>query len=161
MDTLWAPWRSKYIENLSEDSECIFCNAVKEKEHFKVLKVFQTKYSIVVLNLYPYNTSHTMIAPVKHTADYEELNHDEILDLNCNVQKTIKIIKKLFNPDAFNLGANIGRIAGAGVPGHFHMHIVPRWQGDTHFLPILAETKVFSFPIEDIFQKMSDEFAKE
>lgn len=161
MDTLWAPWRSKYIENLSEDIECIFCRAVDEKDLFKVLKLYQTEHSMVVLNLYPYNSAHTMVAPKRHIPSYEDLTDDEILDLNRNVQKTIKIIKKLYNPDAFNLGANIGREAGAGVPGHFHMHVVPRWQGDTHFLPILAETKVFSFTLENIFKKMSDEFTRE
>lgn len=158
MDILWAPWRSKYIESLGKSDQCIFCIAAQEKDSQKVLKLYQTEHCLVVLNLYPYNTAHTMIAPIRHIGKFEQLTEPELLDININTQRSIKIINKLFNPGAYNLGANLGKIAGAGIPGHFHLHLVPRWEGDTHFMPIFGETKVFSFSLSEIWTKMYQEF---
>jgi len=158
MENLWTPWRSKYIESLGKEEDCIFCKAALKKDSKEVIRLNKTDKVIVILNLYPYNTAHTLIAPVRHIGLYENLNNDELLDINKNIQKTIKIIKKLFNPDGFNLGANLGKVAGAGIPDHCHFHVVPRWEGDTNFMPIFSETKIQSFSIQEIWEKMYNEF---
>lgn len=160
MENLWTPWRSKYIESLGNDGKCIFCEAAVEEKAKKVIRLFKSENVIIILNLYPYNTAHTMVAPIRHIGSYENLNKEELLDLNLNIQKTIKIIKKLFNPDGFNIGANLGKIAGAGIPDHCHVHVVPRWEGDTNFMPIFSETKIQSFSIHEIWEKMYYEFNK-
>ena len=121
--------------------ECIFCDAVRSNDE-KHFVVYRSRHSIALLNLYPYNTAHVMVAPVKHVPSIEVLSDEELLDLMKVVNLVIQAIREEYRPQGFNVGINIGRVAGAGIESHVHVHIVPRWSGDTNFMPVIAGTKV-------------------
>ncbi len=141
MKYLWAPWRMEYI--LKEKNEgCIFCEIPKENQDKENYVLYRGKFCFVILNTYPYNNGHIMIAPYAHIKNLEELNRDTINELMSLCQKSISVLKKKMNPQGFNIGANIGRVGGAGILEHVHLHIVPRWQGDTNFMPVISDTKV-------------------
>jgi len=147
MDKLWAPWRLKYVKKIIKHKGCIFC-----KERGWV--VFTKKHSFCMLNIYPYNNGHLMIVPKKHTGDLSLLNDEELLDLMQSLNLAKKLLTQVLNPQGFNIGINLGRIAGAGFPGHVHVHIVPRWHADTNFMPVVAETKVISQSLEELLRKL-------
>ena len=113
---------------------------------------------MVILNKFPYNAGHTMIVPIRHVGQIEKLRQDEVVEFMELTQKAVAIIKKILKPTSMNLGMNLGKASGAGVPGHLHMHIIPRWTGDTNFMPIIGETKVVSIPLEPIYKKLRKEF---
>lgn len=141
MKYLWAPWRMEYI--LKEKNEgCIFCEIPKENQDKENYVLYRGKFCFVILNTYPYNNGHIMIAPYAHIKNLEELNRDTINELMSLCQKSISVLKKKINPQGFNIGANIGKVGGAGILEHVHLHIVPRWQGDTNFMPVISDTKV-------------------
>jgi len=151
---LWSPWRMKYILRASREAkECIFCKAVRgdERENWVVYK---SKYSIVMLNIYPYNTGHVMIAPKRHVPRPDLLSDEEILDLNKLLIITLKALDVEYEPHGYNIGMNLGRVAGAGIEEHMHIHIVPRWHGDTNFMPIIGETKVIPEDLNKTFERM-------
>lgn len=166
MNLMWSPWRSKYIESFKEESvvvdtdSCIFCNAINSgaERNEELLVVNRMQNCIVMLNKYPYNNGHLMIAPLRHLGDFEDLSESEMTDIMLTVQKSIKILKKTLKPHAFNIGANLGREAGAGVPGHIHFHVVPRWNGDMSFMPVIADVKVVSQAMEDNLKEISKAF---
>ena len=139
---LWAPWRIEYI--LSEKSgECFLCNREKtsdKKDEFMV--IFRAKYSFVTLNAFPYNSGHLMICPYNHLKDITDLKTEALNEMMELCVKSKKVLTKVMNPDGFNIGFNIGLAAGAGLEDHVHMHIVPRWVGDTNFMPVLSNTRV-------------------
>jgi len=112
-----------------------------------------------MMNLYPYNNGHLLIAPKRHVGKIEEINEAEMTELFKMTQKMIKVLRA-FKPEGFNVGANLGRVAGAGVPGHFHIHIVPRWNGDTNFMPVIGETKVISESLEETYKKIKESLSK-
>lgn len=148
MDKLWSPWRSNYIQSFkhkSDKEECVFCTApqldIKDDES---LVVYKSKYCFVMLNLYPYNSGHLMIIPYRHMSDIEELTEEEFADITKLITLSKKALTKAMKPQGFNIGANIGKAAGAGIDQHIHFHIVPRWNGDTNFMPMLGEVKVIS-----------------
>lgn len=141
MDKLWAPWRSKYIY-LKKKKECIFCGNRTAKSSKTRHLVAKSKYSFSMLNLYPYNNGHVMVAPFRHVKSLELLSDEELLDMMKLVNRTKLLLDKKLKPHGYNIGLNIGKIAGAGFDGHVHMHIVPRWLGDTNFMPMLSDTKV-------------------
>ncbi|MBN1150261.1 HIT domain-containing protein [candidate division WOR-3 bacterium] len=157
MKRLWAPWRSKYISNVDNINECIFCRAAKEPDPKKTFRLLLTGKSLVILNLYPYNSGHILVSPIRHEGSFENLTTEELTDMNICIKEVLRALKNKFKPDGFNIGANLGRTAGAGIPGHFHMHIVPRWNGDTNFMPILGETKVVSMSPEETWHSLIDE----
>lgn len=136
MNTLWAPWRSKYIYSRKK-KKCIFC---RPKDY--VLE--KSKHSFSILNIYPYNNGHVMVAPYRHVKSLEYLSGEELKDLMGLVIKTKKTLDKKLKPHGYNIGLNIGKTAGAGFAGHIHVHIVPRWNGDTNFMPSTCGTKVMS-----------------
>ncbi len=147
MKHLFSPWRSEYIKtfkNEKKSKSCLFCRIAKEKNDSKNLIVLRGKTCYAVLNKFPYNSGHLMIVPYRHTADFSGLTKDENIEIMSTSARCMKIMKKANNPHGFNFGANIGRVAGAGIASHVHFHIVPRWSGDTNFMPVLAETKVIS-----------------
>ncbi|MCS7054287.1 MAG: HIT domain-containing protein [Ignavibacterium sp.] len=148
MKNLWSPWRSKYIESFSgkkESEGCIFCNMLSCNPYSEDNLVVEIdKHSMVVMNLYPYNNGHLMIVPKRHLSKFSELNDDELLECNKKLQVYEKILSELINPDGFNIGVNLGRVSGAGIDDHIHFHLVPRWNGDTNFMPVLGEVKVIS-----------------
>jgi len=152
MDSLWAPWRNVYVK-AKPKRKCLFCLAGKKQKSDKnnlVLK--RTKHSFSILNRYPYNNAHIMIAPYRHVKSLELLRDEELLDIVKLLNYTKKKIEKLLKPEGFNIGVNLGRIAGAGIPGHVHIHIVPRWGGDTNFMPAIANTKVISASLKESYK---------
>ncbi len=147
MDKLWAPWRSKYIY-LRKRTGCIFCGARKASAIKKRHIIDKTKHSYSMLNIYPYNNGHVMVAPYRHVKSLELLSGEELIDLMNLVNKTKVLLDRKLKPTGYNIGINICKIAGAGFAGHVHIHIVPRWTGDTNFMPLIAGSKVVSESLE-------------
>ena len=162
MKHLWAPWRMEYIENEIDKpgKKCIFCEFPKANDDEKYLIPFRSEKCFVILNKFPYNNGHVMVVPYLHSGNYLELPADVLLDLQQTIQKTIRVMKNIMNPHGFNVGMNIGRTAGAGIDEHLHFHIVPRWDGDTNFMPIISETKVVSESLQKTFKKFQNEFRR-
>lgn len=154
---LWAPWRLQYIKS-GGSKECIFCSKINSKSDREDLILFRGNTCFIIMNLYPYNTGHLMIAPYKHVPDLEDLNTQELCELMELMKKSIIVLKRTLNPDGFNIGANIGRIAGAGVEGHLHFHVIPRWAGDTSFITIVGETRVIPELLLDTYDKLVTHF---
>ena len=162
MKHLWAPWRMEYIENEIDKpgKKCIFCEFPKANDDEKYLIPFRSEKCFVILNKFPYNNGHVLVVPYLHSGNYLELPDDVLLDLQQTIQKTIRVMKNIMNPHGFNVGMNIGRTAGAGIDEHLHFHIVPRWDGDTNFMPIISETKVVSESLQKTFKKFQNEFRR-
>lgn len=160
MDRIYAPWRSEYIKNPG-GKECIFCRAARTKSDKECYVLLRGKYSLVVMNIYPYNSGHIMIAPYKHTGDLGDLTNDEMSELMSYSQVWEAVIREAMNPEGFNMGMNIGRIAGAGVLDHLHIHLVPRWSGDTNFMPIIGETKVIPISLEESYELLKSTYEKQ
>ena len=154
MEILWNPWRYEYIKQFTvkkEQEECLFCRLQKQDDN-EALIIYRGKHSFIVLNAYPYNSGHLMIAPYRHVPDITELNSEELFEMGEITKKSIRVLRYAFMPDGFNIGANIGRAAGAGVPGHFHIHIVPRWIGDTNFMAIIAGVKTIPVALRETYE---------
>ena len=158
MENLWAPWRSEYILSNDKSKECIFCHAVQDDNDEKNLLVYRGKSCFCILNKYPYSGGHLMVSPNKHVIDILDLTPDEMVELMTITGKAQLVLKNEMHPDGFNIGANLGKAAGAGVEGHFHLHVVPRWVGDTNFMPIMSDTKVISQPLSDVYKLISPKF---
>lgn len=154
IDRLWAPWRIKYVKAFKKGhgKGCIFCSAKKKKALNYV--IFETEFSISLLNIFPYNNGHTMISPLRHVGAVSDLGNDEILDLFKTLNHTKKILGKVLNPDGYNIGINVSGSAGAGVPEHLHIHLLPRWIGDTNFMPTLYNTKVISQSLNELYKQL-------
>lgn len=145
METIWAPWRVGYILGDTPPpgaNDCIFCDKPGVGDDETHLVVARARFSFVLLNLYPYNNGHLMVAPYRHVARLEDLPDEEIAELMQVTRRIEPILRAKLNPDGFNIGMNVGRVAGAGIDAHLHLHIVPRWGGDTNFMPVIGETKV-------------------
>ncbi len=155
MEKLWSPWRSQYIdsfsETLKEEPKCIFCSAAEERSEDKnsVLVVRKGKLTFTILNLYPYNNGHLMIVPNRHLSEFSSLTAEENSEIMSELQLAQQALVIAMKPHGFNIGANLGKVSGAGIDAHLHFHIVPRWNGDTNFMPVLGEVKVLS---EDLMQ---------
>jgi ATP adenylyltransferase len=142
MDKLWAPWRINYISSKIKSKSCVFCQAKKSNSNDYV--IFKTKKSICLLNIYPYNNGHLLVSPFRHTADIDLLNEEEFMDMFKCLKRAKGLLQKVLKPQGYNIGFNLGRNAGAGITGHLHLHIVPRWAGDTNFMPVTGNSKVIS-----------------
>ncbi|HZS24688.1 MAG TPA: HIT domain-containing protein [Gaiellaceae bacterium] len=141
MERLWAPWRLEYVQAADEQDGCFFCNAVEgDDEEFFV--VHRGERAFVLLNTFPYSSGHLLVAPYRHGSGYDDLSTDEALEVHRLGTAGLHALRTVYGPDGFNLGWNIGRVAGAGIPDHGHLHVVPRWSGDTNFMPVLADVKV-------------------
>lgn len=152
MDHLWAPWRMNFIRKCKKEKpQCIFCCKPKSKNFKKDYVLEVAKYCFVVLNLYPYNNGHLMIAPLRHISNLTDLKKKESSELFALLQKWEKILTKTLTPHAFNIGANIGRPAGAGFE-HLHFHIVPRWSGDSNFMSVVAGTKILNMSLDALYK---------
>jgi ATP adenylyltransferase len=138
---------------------CLFCNLRKAKDDRQNLILHRGRHAFVVMNRFPYNNGHVMVAPNRHTADLESLSAVEGAELFRLVQKSLAVLRKGLKPQGFNIGANLGRVAGAGVAGHLHVHIVPRWLGDVNFMPLLAETKVISEHLAETYDRLRRGFS--
>ncbi len=159
MKKIWAPWRShSSMESGYKKWKCLFCGLWSSEEDCENLVLDRGEHSLTLMNLYPYNSGHLMVAPCRHTAEYETLTETEITEINKSIQKAIVILKKIYKPDGLNLGLNLGQAAGAGVADHLHYHIVPRWVGDTNFMPLIGKTKVVSVDLEESYEALKEEY---
>lgn len=156
MDRLWAPWRMTYIMSTVKepDDGCVFCRMLAEAndEHHLILR--RGTCSFVVMNLYPYNTGHLMVVPFKHTGDFSSLSEAEHLELANQMALAQHVLRECLSPHGFNIGMNLGRVSGAGIADHLHYHIVPRWNGDSNFMPVVADTKVISESLQETWRRL-------
>jgi ATP adenylyltransferase len=141
MKHLWAPWRLEYIKQADEQAGCVFCLAADAADD-EGLVVHRGEHAFVVLNKYPYSSGHLMVAPIRHVGEFGELDDREALEIHRLGQLGLVALAAVYEPQGYNLGWNLGRVAGAGVVDHVHLHVVPRWAGDTNFMPVLADVKV-------------------
>lgn len=153
MKYLWAPWRIEYIRS-EKPKGCILCDKPKQKKDTENYILFHGKLNFVMLNAYPYNPGHLLIAPYRHIGSLTELNEAERNEHFALVSRSIEVLKKTYNPAGYNIGSNLGKVAGAGIDDHFHSHVVPRWQGDTNFIPVLADTRVIPQALKDTYQDL-------
>jgi ATP adenylyltransferase len=154
-DNLWAPWRIPYIRALERSEECFICHDLSHPEQDdENLVVWRTARCIVILNRFPYNNGHLLIAPVRHIAGLEEASEDEMLELTKLMRESQRALSLTLRPHGFNVGLNFGRCAGAGLPGHMHIHVVPRWDGDTNFMSVCSDTKVVSQSLVDLLAEL-------
>ena len=172
-ERLWAPWRMAFIHGEDQltipeeelallpgaDPDCFFCQGVVSQFQKERLVIYRNSSTIAVLNRYPYNNGHLMVAPRRHVGTLADLTPQEQIDQMTLVTRLVEILQKTMQPEGFNVGANLGRVAGAGVPGHLHWHIVPRWNGDTNFMPVLADTKIIPQSLEALWELMIEELA--
>jgi ATP adenylyltransferase len=157
---IWAPWRLTYVKDASKDneSECIFCAALEAGDDEEMLIVHRGEHCFVILNKFPYTNGHLMVAPYQHTAALQELDADTIGELMALAQRGMTALETSYSPHGYNVGFNQGRVAGAGVEHHIHMHVVPRWGGDTNFMPVLGDTRVMNQTLRDSFETVRKAF---
>lgn len=143
-----------YIKSAKEEKECIFCAAANVQDLRSRYVLLKGKLSFIIMNLYPYNNGHLMVSPIRHTASLTDLTDEELLEIMQHVKLAVKVIKQSFNPDGFNVGLNLGRVAGAGIEDHLHVHVVPRWRGDTNFMTVISDTRVLPETIDQSYEKL-------
>lgn len=165
MKRMWSPWRSEYIATFSrgakkkgKKNESLFTAALRGKSDDKQLIVWRGKHCFVIMNLYPYNSGHLMIVPYRQTSRLHDLTSEELAEVMHAVQRSMNALDKVMHPQGYNFGANIGRASGAGVDDHIHFHLVPRWNGDTNFMPVLSDTKVISEDVKSTLKKLRKVF---
>lgn len=158
MERLWAPWRMRYILG-DKDGRCIFCAAGADGHDEENQVLSRSSKCLVMMNRFPYNNGHIMLAPLRHAGTLEELDDAEMLDLMQMVRLSLKVLRAELSPEGFNVGCNLGHTAGAGIADHVHLHIVPRWDGDTNFMPVLSETKVINEALRQTYEKLRRRFS--
>ena len=154
MKTMWAPWRMEYILSEKQDA-CVFCEALSENGD---LTLYAGNDTMVMMNKYPYINGHLLVAPVKHLSGLDQLEKHEMGELLATVEKSVAILKQVMNPDGFNVGLNLGKVAGAGVEEHLHFHIVPRWFGDTNALTVFADVRVIPEHLKTTYDNLKPQF---
>jgi ATP adenylyltransferase len=159
MDWLWSPWRYRYVTKASPADNCIFCAKLSAENDEQNLIVHRGTHCFVLLNLYPYTSGHLMVAPFDHIADYDALSVDAACELTALTQESVRHIKALYRPKGLNVGMNLGECAGAGVAGHLHMHVLPRWPGDASFMTTIGETRVVPEDLSESWRKLRDAFS--
>jgi ATP adenylyltransferase len=160
MENLWAPWRIEYILGKREPY-CIFCPEGDGHSDEERLILHRGRLCMVMMNKYPYNNGHLLVAPWRHTSELDDLTQDELLDIMQWIKRCTLILKRVMHPDGFNIGLNLGLAAGAGVEDHLHFHVVPRWQGDTNFLMVFADVRSIPEHLKQTYAKLSQHFMKE
>lgn len=156
---MWAPWRMEYIESQPDKTKgCVFCENPKNKDDGESHIVYRGEHCYVMLNKYPYNNGHVMVLPYVHTNDLLNLSEKTQSECQQVINKTIKALRKVFNPQGINIGLNMGSAAGAGIAEHIHYHILPRWEGDTNFMPVVAGVKVISESLDSTYEKLKEAF---
>ncbi|RMF57953.1 MAG: HIT domain-containing protein [Calditrichaeota bacterium] len=162
MENLWAPWRIEYILSAKDDTpgRCIFCDLPSQNDDTKNLILYRGENIYVIMNRFPYNNGHLMVVPFHHTGDIQEITSEENLEMMEVVQLCCRALDATMQPHGYNIGMNLGRVSGAGVVDHLHIHIVPRWNGDTNFMPVIGNTKVISEALDKTYQKLLPEFQK-
>ena len=162
MDQLWAPWRQAYVaapKAEKKDDGCFLCRGVAESDDRANLVVLRSALSVVVLNRFPYNNGHLLVAPKAHKARPDELTEAELLDLQLVLRTMLGVLERRMTPDGFNVGLNLGAAAGAGLPGHLHWHAVPRWNGDTNFMPVFSDTRVIVQSLDSLYALLTADLA--
>jgi ATP adenylyltransferase len=157
-DFLERPDRYKYVRKIIKPDGCVFCNTLKQERNFQSLLLWSSNHTMVVMNKYPYNTGHLLVLPVRHTGDLADLSDTEYKELSQVVRLSVAIVRHVYTCSGLNIGMNHGHVAGAGIPDHLHWHIVPRWQGDTNFFTVIAETKVLPESVEQSYYKIKPMF---
>jgi len=159
VERLWTPWRRAFVEGTDKRAgECFLCTIAAEHDDRKNLVPFRGERVFVLLNLYPYNSGHLMVAPYAHTGDLANLDVAIASELMQVTQRAVDVLQRDYRPDAFNVGMNLGKAAGAGVPDHLHVHVVPRWVGDTNFMPVVGKTKVLPESLEQTYDRLEPVF---
>ena len=159
MDRIWAPWRMTYIEQATKPDGCIFCDFPTQDRDAELHILHRGKLAFVILNAYPYTNGHLMVAPYRHGADMDDLTTDELAEMMLLARRCVNALKTAFGPDGFNLGMNMGRVAGAGIADHLHMHIVPRWNGDTNFMAVCGDVRVVPQHLSETYERLMGPFA--
>ena len=159
-ERIWAPWRLEYVKDAAKDSEtdCIFCAKPNAGDDEAALIVHRGELCFVILNRFPYTNGHLMVAPYEHVATLPDLNRDTVTEMMALSQRAMTALEETYTPHGYNVGCNQGRVAGAGVEHHIHMHVVPRWGGDTNFMPVLADTRVMPQSLEDSYRALRGSF---
>ncbi len=156
MDYLWAPWRMPYIEDETQDEGCIFCRLLELEDGPENLILHRSERVFVMLNRYPYTNGHLMIVPFEHTASIENLDRVALQDLMLVTRLAVRRLRRIYKAEGFNVGLNIGTAAGAGIADHVHIHVVPRWSGDTNFMTATAETRVLPEALDATYERLSE-----
>ncbi|MDD5095310.1 MAG: HIT domain-containing protein [Dehalococcoidia bacterium] len=158
MEYIWAPWRINYILSEKENG-CILCQKPKQDRDKENLLLYRGKHNLIMLNLYPYNPGHLMVTPYRHIQSLEAMGDEEMLEHFRLVSRCVNVLKETMHPDGFNMGINLGKVAGAGIDDHIHTHIVPRWNGDTNFLPVISDTRAVPEALAATYDKLVHKFA--
>ena len=161
MDYLWTPWRYQYVTTTGDKSECIFCAAAQASDDRERLVVHRAARSFVILNRFPYTSGHLMVVPYEHVAALEELPDETLVELIRLARDSVKHLRTAYRPEGLNLGMNLGRSAGAGIAGHVHLHVLPRWTGDTSFITTVGETRLVPEDLEVTWEKLARAFRGE
>ncbi len=155
MDIMYTPWRYEYVSTVDERKGCIFCDKAAEDDDRKNLIVLRADKCMAMLNLYPYSSGHTMVAPYKHAGTIEDLDMETLTEMMAVARKLMRAIRSSFDNEGFNIGINISRVAGAGITDHVHMHVVPRWAGDANFMPVVGDTRVLPVSLEQVWERLT------
>jgi ATP adenylyltransferase len=159
VDRLWTPWRRAFVEGSKGSAdECFLCAGPASNDDRGHLILFRGEFAFVLMNLYPYNSGHLLIAPYEHTGDLAGLEPSIATETMRLTQRAVQVLRRAYSPDAFNVGLNLGQAAGAGVPDHLHVHVVPRWNGDTNFMPVLGATKVLPETLDQTYDRLQPLF---
>jgi len=156
-----APWRANYVRTALRQKTCIFCDAPRKGNDRKAAILFRGRQNFILLNRFPYTPGHLMIAPYRHLADFDKAGPDESAELAGLLQLALRVLRRGYKPHGFNTGMNLGRSAGAGVAGHYHLHVIPRWTGDSNFMPLVGETRVFIEDLNTTYERIFPLFEKE
>ena len=161
MERIWSPWRMAYIQAAKEqgdDGGCIFCDLPAEGDDVRTMILARGELAYVIVNSFPYNPGHLMVAPFRHVGAFTSLEAAELADVDALVARSIRALEQEMEPHGYNLGMNLGRVAGAGIPDHVHWHLVPRWNGDTNFMPVVGQTRVLPELLEETYTRLRPRF---
>jgi ATP adenylyltransferase len=158
-DQLWAPWRLEYIKRADEEDGCVFCDAAAGDDEERLV-VHRGTQAFVLLNKFPYSSGHLMVATYRHVGEFGELTDEEALEVHRLAEQGLGALAEVYGPQGYNLGWNLGRIAGAGIVDHVHLHVVPRWAGDTNFMPVLADVKVLPEHLAETRRRLAEAWPK-
>jgi ATP adenylyltransferase len=161
MDYLWTPWRYQYVTNTWEDGVCVFCASQQEADDSRTLVIHRAAHNFIILNRYPYTGGHLMVVPYAHVATLVDLSDEALAEMSQLARRSEKHLRAIYRPDGLNLGMNIGKSAGAGIAGHLHLHVLPRWIGDTNFMTVVGETRMVPEALETTWEKLRAAFRAE
>ena len=156
---IWAPWRLRYVKDANKSDECIFCTKPERGDDREALIFHRAERCFAMLNLFPYTNGHLMIAPYEHIGRVQDIDAETLAEMTALAQRAMRMLEAVYEPEGFNLGINQGRVAGAGVEGHIHLHVVPRWAGDNNYMPVIADTRVMPQSLEESYEALAGGFS--